>query len=64
MVLQSHSLFEEVSEFPEAEKDLNKMEGILYFCTVFRSVAQPVEHVTLNHGVEGSSPSGPTNRTY
>ncbi len=25
-----------------------------------RSVAQLVEHVTLNHGVEGSSPSGPT----
>lgn len=26
-----------------------------------RSVAQLAEHVTLNHGVEGSSPSGPAN---
>ena len=26
----------------------------------FRSVAQLAEHVTLNHGVEGSIPSGPT----
>ncbi len=26
----------------------------------FRSVAQLVEHMTLNHGVQGSSPCGPT----
>ena len=31
------------------------------FCTLIRPVAQLVEHVTLNHGVEGSIPSGPTN---
>ncbi len=27
---------------------------------MLRFVAQLVEHVTLNHGVEGSIPSGPT----
>jgi hypothetical protein len=26
-------------------------------------VAQPVEHVTFNHGVLGSSPSGLTNKS-
>ena len=26
----------------------------------FRSVAQLVEHMTLNHGVQGSIPCGPT----
>jgi hypothetical protein len=31
-----------------------------YLCILFRPVAQLVEHVTLNHGVEGSIPSGPT----
>src|SRR5664280_2702049 len=29
-------------------------------CNPIRLVAQLAEHVTLNHGVEGSIPSGPT----
>ena len=33
----------------------------MLFCTRIRLVAQLVEHVTLNHGVEGSIPSEPTN---
>jgi hypothetical protein len=35
----------------------------IQFCIIlqpFRPVAQLAEHVTLNHGVEGSIPSGPT----
>jgi hypothetical protein len=36
----------------------------LPFCAMFQSerVAQAVEHVTFNHGVEGSSPSALTNK--
>ena len=36
---------------------------MINFAFVFRFVAQLVEHVTLNHGVEGSIPSEPTNYT-
>ena len=32
---------------------------ISYFYIQFRPVAQLAEHVTLNHGFEGSIPSGP-----
>ena len=34
--------------------------GFKLFCSHIRSVAQLVEYMTLNHGVEGSIPSGPT----
>ncbi len=34
-------------------------EYLLHLCPQNRSVAQLAEHVTLNHGVEGSSPSRP-----
>ena len=39
---------------------LPEFSGFDLICTLFRPVAQLAEHVTLNHGVEGSIPSGPT----
>jgi hypothetical protein len=39
---------------------MRNLRNIIKFAPALRSVAQLVEHVTLNHGVEGSSPSGPT----
>lgn len=36
------------------------MLKLLNLPTYLRPVAQLAEHVTLNHGVEGSIPSGPT----
>jgi hypothetical protein len=39
----------------------SKLPGFMLFCSHIRSVAQLVEHMTLNHGVEGSIPSGSTN---
>lgn len=37
-----------------------KSNSLYNFAPELRFVAQLVEHVTLNHGVEGSSPSEPT----
>ena len=38
----------------------NFAEIYIYLKYLSRPVAQLAEHVTLNHGVEGSIPSGPT----
>ncbi len=37
-----------------------KLKEFNLFCGHIRPVAQMVEHLTLNQGVEGSIPSGPT----
>ena len=39
---------------------LSEFTDFHLFCSRNRSIAQLAEHVTLNLGVEGSSPSGPT----
>jgi hypothetical protein len=48
----------------EIADHFNIFAGILNLNLFLRPVAQLAEHVTLNHGVEGSIPSGPTNETY
>lgn len=40
----------------------NSKKRATFVCSYVRFVAQLVEHVTLNHGVEGSSPSEPTEK--